>query len=110
MTTMAAIQMGAMPTQYAVDWSTLALINAGLAQGKGPERLGVAGGIPVSGAARDTPDRPARSGEAAMTLFETVGELADLICSWRVYLCVIPASSSPVACTTLGRMPSGCGY
>ncbi len=35
MTTLAAIQMGAMPTQYAVGWFTLSLINAGLAQGKG---------------------------------------------------------------------------
>jgi hypothetical protein len=39
MTTMAAIQMGAMPTQYAVGWFTLALINAGLAQGKGRSGL-----------------------------------------------------------------------
>jgi hypothetical protein len=34
MTTLAAIHMGAMPTEYAVGWFTLALINAGLAQGK----------------------------------------------------------------------------
>jgi hypothetical protein len=27
--------MGAVPAQYAVGWFTLALINAGLAQGKG---------------------------------------------------------------------------
>ncbi len=33
------IQMGTMPTQYAVDWFTLALINAGLAQGKGRSGL-----------------------------------------------------------------------
>ena len=32
--TFAAIQMGSMPTEYAVGWFTLALINAGLAQGK----------------------------------------------------------------------------
>lgn len=31
----AAIQMEAMSTQYAVGWFTLSLINAGLAQGKG---------------------------------------------------------------------------
>ena len=31
----AAIEMGTVPTQYAVGWFTLALINAGLAQGKG---------------------------------------------------------------------------
>jgi hypothetical protein len=30
----AAIQISAMPTQYAVGWFTLALINAGLAQAK----------------------------------------------------------------------------
>jgi len=36
---MAAIQMGAMPTQYAVGWFTLALINAGLAQAKGRSGL-----------------------------------------------------------------------
>ena len=35
----AAIQMGAMPTQYAVGWFTLALINGGLAQGKGRSGL-----------------------------------------------------------------------
>jgi hypothetical protein len=35
----AAIQMGAMPTQYAVGWFTLALINAGLAQSKGRSGL-----------------------------------------------------------------------
>ena len=39
MMTMASIQMGAMPTQYAVGWFTLALINAGLAQGKGRSGL-----------------------------------------------------------------------
>jgi len=37
--TLAAIQMGSMPTQYAVGWFTLALINAGLAQGKGRSGL-----------------------------------------------------------------------
>jgi hypothetical protein len=31
--------MGTMPTQYAVGWFTLALINAGLAQGKGRSGL-----------------------------------------------------------------------
>jgi hypothetical protein len=31
--------MGAMQTQYAVGWFTLALINAGLAQGKGRSGL-----------------------------------------------------------------------
>ena len=31
----ADIPMGAVPAQYAVGWFTLALINAGLAQGKG---------------------------------------------------------------------------
>ncbi len=39
MMTLAAIQMGSMPTQYAVGWFTLALINAGLAQGKGRSGL-----------------------------------------------------------------------
>ncbi len=39
MTTLATITMGAMPTQYAVGWFTLALINAGLAQGKGRSGL-----------------------------------------------------------------------
>lgn len=39
MMTLAAIQMGAMPTEYAVGWFTLALINAGLAQGKGRSGL-----------------------------------------------------------------------
>jgi hypothetical protein len=39
MTMIAAIQMGAMPTQYAVGWFTLSLINAGLAQGKGRSGL-----------------------------------------------------------------------
>jgi len=34
MMTLAAIQMGAGTTEYAVGWFTLALINAGLAQGK----------------------------------------------------------------------------
>jgi len=33
------IQVGAMSTQYAVGWFTLALINAGLAQGKGRSGL-----------------------------------------------------------------------
>ena len=37
--TLAAIQMGSMPTEYAVGWFTLALINAGLAQGKGRSGL-----------------------------------------------------------------------
>jgi hypothetical protein len=37
--TLAAIPMGAMPTEYAVGWCTLALINAGLAQGKGRSGL-----------------------------------------------------------------------
>lgn len=32
---MATIQVGTVTTQYAVGWFTLALINAGLAQGKG---------------------------------------------------------------------------
>lgn len=36
---LAAIQLGTMPTQYAVGWFTLALIHAGLAQGKGRSRL-----------------------------------------------------------------------
>ncbi len=35
----AAIQMGAMLTQFAVGWFTLSLINAGLAQGKGRSGL-----------------------------------------------------------------------
>ena len=35
----AAIQMGMVPTQHAVGWFTLALINAGLAQGKGRSGL-----------------------------------------------------------------------
>ena len=35
----AAIQMETMSTQYAVGWFTLALINAGLAQGKGRSGL-----------------------------------------------------------------------
>jgi hypothetical protein len=39
MTIIAAIQSGAMPAQYAVGWFTLALINAGLAQGKGRSGL-----------------------------------------------------------------------
>jgi hypothetical protein len=43
-------------------------------------------GVPVSGADSDALDRAARSGEAEVILFEIVGELADLICSWRVYL------------------------
>ena len=30
--TLAAIQMGSLPTEYAVGWFTLALINAGPAQ------------------------------------------------------------------------------
>ncbi|HOC01836.1 MAG TPA: hypothetical protein PKM43_24185 [Verrucomicrobiota bacterium] len=37
--TLAAIQMGAGTTEYAVGWFTLALINAGLAQGKGRSGL-----------------------------------------------------------------------
>jgi hypothetical protein len=37
---MMPVQMGALPTEYAVGWFTLALINAGLAQGKG--RTGLA--------------------------------------------------------------------
>jgi hypothetical protein len=36
---MTGIHMGTMPTQYAVGWFTLALINAGLAQGKGRSGL-----------------------------------------------------------------------
>ena len=39
MMTLAAIQMGSMPTEFAVGWFTLALINAGLAQGKGRSGL-----------------------------------------------------------------------
>ena len=39
MTTLAAVQMGSVPTEYAVGWFTLALINAGLAQGKGRSGL-----------------------------------------------------------------------
>ncbi len=39
MMTLATITMAAMPTQYAVGWFTLALINAGLAQGKGRSGL-----------------------------------------------------------------------
>jgi len=39
MMTLAAIQMGSMPTEYAVGWFTLTLINAGLAQGKGRSGL-----------------------------------------------------------------------
>jgi hypothetical protein len=39
MITMALIQPGDLPTQYAVGWFTLALINAGLAQGKGRSGL-----------------------------------------------------------------------
>ena len=35
-----ATQVGAISTQYAVGWFTLALINAGLAQGKGRSGLG----------------------------------------------------------------------
>jgi hypothetical protein len=35
----AAIQIDSMPTQYAVGWFTLALINAGLAQAKGRSGL-----------------------------------------------------------------------
>ncbi len=35
----AEIQAGALPAQYAVGWFTLALINAGLAQGKGRSGL-----------------------------------------------------------------------
>mgnify|MGYP001768959765 CR=1 FL=1 len=37
--TLAAIQMGSVTTEYAVGWFTLALINAGLAQGKGRSGL-----------------------------------------------------------------------
>ena len=33
------IQPGSVPTQYAVGWFTLALINAGVAQGKGRSGL-----------------------------------------------------------------------
>ena len=36
---MAAIDIGTVTTQYAVGWFTLALINAGLAQGKGRSGL-----------------------------------------------------------------------
>jgi hypothetical protein len=36
---MAALQMETLPAQYAVGWFTLALINAGLAQGKGRSGL-----------------------------------------------------------------------
>jgi hypothetical protein len=36
----ALIQADGLPTQYAVGWFTLALINAGLAQGKGRSGLG----------------------------------------------------------------------
>jgi hypothetical protein len=36
---MAAIDIGTVSTQYAVGWFTLALINAGLAQGKGRSGL-----------------------------------------------------------------------
>jgi hypothetical protein len=39
MITMAAIQMGSTSAQYAVGWFTLALINAGIAQGKGRSGL-----------------------------------------------------------------------
>jgi hypothetical protein len=39
MITMAEIHMGSMPTQYAVGWFTLALINSGLAQSKGRSGL-----------------------------------------------------------------------
>jgi hypothetical protein len=39
MSMMADIQLGATPAQYAVGWFTLALINAGLAQGKGRSGL-----------------------------------------------------------------------
>ena len=35
-----AMQIGSTPTQYAVGWFTLSLINAGLAQGKGRSGLG----------------------------------------------------------------------
>ena len=35
----AATQSGSMPAQYAVGWFTLALINAGIAQGKGRSGL-----------------------------------------------------------------------
>ena len=40
---MALIQSSALRTEYAVGWFTLALINAGLAQGKG--RSGLAWGV-----------------------------------------------------------------
>jgi hypothetical protein len=40
MTTMGIVQLGPLPTHYAVGWFTLALINAGLAQGKGRSGLG----------------------------------------------------------------------
>ncbi len=36
---MALLEAGSLPTQYAVGWFTLALINAGLAQGKGRSGL-----------------------------------------------------------------------
>lgn len=39
MINLAAIQIGTMTTEYAVGWFTLALINAGLAQGKGRSGL-----------------------------------------------------------------------
>jgi len=39
MTVMATIQVGLVPTHYAVGWFTLGLINAGLAQGKGRSGL-----------------------------------------------------------------------
>ncbi len=39
MTMIAALQMGTMSAEYAVGWFTLALINAGLAQGKGRSGL-----------------------------------------------------------------------
>ena len=39
MTMIAVIQAGSLPTQYAVGWFTLGLINAGLAQGKGRSGL-----------------------------------------------------------------------
>jgi len=40
MITLAQIQPAGLPTQYGVGWFTLALINAGLAQGKGRSGLG----------------------------------------------------------------------
>lgn len=39
MTMLATVMTGSVTTQYAVGWFTLALINAGLAQGKGRSGL-----------------------------------------------------------------------